>query len=60
MLTTGEWCGHSQQHAAPCVKGVEWGLGTRFENSGSVLGRHPGLFNLDSRGYKGDRHSSML
>ena len=35
---------HSQQHVAPCVKGVEWGLGThikRFENGGSVLGGIP-------------------
>ena len=26
----------SQQHVAPCVKGVEWGLSERFENSGSA------------------------
>ena len=24
----------------------------RLDNSGSVLGRHPGLFNLDCRGSK--------
>ena len=27
MLTTGN-CATCQQHVAPCVKGVEWGLGT--------------------------------
>ena len=25
----GEMMQHNQQHVAPCVKGVEWGLGTR-------------------------------
>ena len=25
----GEWGKPSQQHVAPCVKGVKWGLGTR-------------------------------
>ena len=28
MQTTGEWC-NRQQHAAPCVRGVEYGLGTK-------------------------------
>ena len=29
ILTTGEWCNkHSQQYVAPCVKVLEWGLGT--------------------------------
>ena len=33
MPTTGEWRKHSQKHVAPCVEGVEWGLGTkRFED----------------------------
>ena len=50
MLTTGEWC-NSQQHVAPCVKVVEWGLSTeRFGNVSSVLGRHPGRgYNLHRR-----------
>ena len=43
----------SQQHVAPCVKGV--GIGHEmFENDGSVLGHHPG------RGYRGCRHSPTL
>ena len=38
------------QHVAPCVKGVEWGIGQeKFENYGSVLVRHPGLYNLDCK-----------
>ena len=42
----------SQQHVTPCVRGVEiWIWHERFENSGSVLGQHPGLFSLDCRGY---------
>ena len=44
---------HSQQHEAPCVKGLV-GIGhERFENGGSVLGRHP------AKVYTGDRRSSM-
>ena len=34
----------NQQHVAPCVK---WVGHKKFENGGSVLGRHPG------RGYTG-------
>ena len=26
MVTTGEMVQPSQQHVAPCVKGIEWGL----------------------------------
>ena len=45
----------SQQHIAPCVKGVEWGLGTTALKMFSILGRHPG------RGYtSGDRRNSTL
>ena len=29
-----------------------------FENSDNVMGRHPGLFNLDYRGSKGGRRRS--
>ena len=46
MLTTGEWCNPcSQQHVAPCVEGVEWGLHTRDFRTD----RHHGLFSLDCR-----------
>ena len=39
----------SQQHVSPCVKGVEWGLGTRGLRI-SVLGR---FFSLDCKSYTG-------
>ena len=42
----------SQQHVAPCVKVGIWHA--RFENVGSVFGRHPG------RGYTGCRRSPTL
>ena len=45
----------SQQHVTSCVKWVGCGIGhERFENSGSVLGGHPG------KGYTGGRCSPTL
>ena len=29
MLSAGRMMQSSQQHVAPCVKGIRWGLGTR-------------------------------
>ena len=56
MLTMGKWCNQSATSCTMC-KRVWVGIRhERFENSDSVLGRHPGLFNLDCSS-KGGRRS---
>ena len=48
ILTTGEWCNPDSNM---CKKGWVGIRNERFENGGSVLSRHPGLFILDSESY---------
>ena len=51
MLTTGEWC----NPVSNMSKMGSVGIGhERFENGGSILGKHP------SRGYTGSRLSPTL
>ena len=65
MLTTGNGATQSATCCTMC-KGLQTSVGighVRFENSGSDLNRHPGLFSLDCRqcrGYTGGRRSPKL
>ena len=54
MLTTGEWCNPVSNMLHHVLKGLSGNWHERFENVGSVYGRHPG------RGYTGGRRSPTL
>ena len=49
---------HSQQHVAPCVTGVEWGLATRDLRMMATFWAH--IYFLFGRGYTGGQRGPRL